>query len=334
MPRVSAILVGYLEEPLVTSAAIESLMAQTRPPDEVVLVDNSGDARHRPTAERTGAVYVDPGSNLGFAQGVNVGVSAASGDYLLLMNPDSEAEPAMLGTLVEALDANPLAAVAGAQVLLPDGRVNAGSNPIHLSGLSWSGGYLGPPESGPPREVLSVSGATMLVRTSAFERLGGFHPAIFMYHEDVDLCWRARLAGLAVLFCPEATVLHDYEFDGGPGKWQWLEEGRLIAVLSNFESRTLLLLSPLLLATEFATLAAASAGGWLGSKFRAWNTVWRKRRQIRLWRQKVAALREVPDRDLLPEFTEVVATPALDSAVVRLGSGPQIAWARVVRRLA
>ncbi len=334
MPRVSAILVGYLEDPLVTSAAIESLMAQTRPPDEVILVDNSGDARHRPTAERTGAVYVDPGSNLGFAQGVNLGAGAASGDYLLLMNPDSEADPSMLEVLLDALEADPAAAVAGAQVLLPDGRVNAGSNPIHLSGLSWSGGYLGPPESGPPREVLSVSGATMLVRASAFERLGGFHPAIFMYHEDVDLCWRARLAGLSVLVCPEATVVHDYEFEGGPGKWQWLEEGRLIAVLSNYQSRTLVLLAPLLLATEFATFGAAAAGGWLGSKVRAWRAVWNKRRLIRSWRQKVAGLREVPDRDLLPEFTEVVDSPALDSTAVRLGAGPQLVWARVVRRFA
>lgn len=334
MARVTAILVGYLEDPAVTSAAIESLMAQTRPPDEVVLVDNSGDGRHRPTAERTGAVYLDPGSNLGFAQGVNVGAGAASSDYLLLMNPDSEAEPSMLEVLLDALDADSSAAVAGAQVLLPDGRVNAGNNPIHLSGLSWSGGYLGPPESGPPREVLSVSGATMLVRASAFERLGGFHPAIFMYHEDVDLCWRARLAGLSVLFCPEATVVHDYEFESGPGKWQWLEEGRLIAVLSNYESRTLLLLSPLLLATEVAALGAAATGGWFGSKVRAWQNVWRKRQLIRSWRRKVADLREVPDRELLPEFTEVVDTPALDSTATRLGSGPQLAWARVVRRLA
>ena len=334
MRRVTAILVGYLEDPAVTSAAIESLMVQSRPPDEVVLVDNSGDARHRPTAERTGAVYVDPGSNLGFAQGVNLGAGAASGDYLLLMNPDSEAEPSMLEVLLDALEADPPAAVAGAQVLLPDGRVNAGSNPIHLSGLSWSGGYLGPPESGPPREVLSVSGATMLVRASAFERLGGFHPAIFMYHEDVDLCWRARLAGLTVLFCAEATVVHDYDFEGGPGKWQWLEEGRLIALLSNYESRTLLLLAPLLLATEFATFGAAAAGGWLGSKVRAWRAVWNKRRLIRSWRQKVAGLREVPDRDLLPEFTEVVDSPALDPTAVRLGAGPQLFWARVVRRLA
>ena len=154
MTSITAILVGYLEDPAVTAGAIESLANQVLPPDEIVLVDNSDDGRHRPTAERVGAVYVETDRNLGFAQGVNAGAAEASGDFLLLMNPDSEADPGMLETLVRALEDDPRAAVAGAQVLLPDGRVNAGRNPIHLSGLSWSGGYLDPPEYGPPERVL------------------------------------------------------------------------------------------------------------------------------------------------------------------------------------
>ena len=334
MSSITAILVGYLEDPAVTAGAIESLASQSRPPDEIVLVDNSDDGRHRPTAERVGAVYVETDRNLGFAQGVNAGAAEASGDYLLLMNPDSVADGKALETLVGALDRDPGAAIAGAQILLPDGRVNAGRNPIHLSGLSWSGGYLGPPESGPTEPVLSVSGATMLVRSSAFRKLGGFHPAIFMYHEDVDLCWRARLAGYRVIFCPDATVTHDYDFDGGRLKWQWLEEGRLIAVLTNFEPRTLLLLSPLLLATELATVGASLAGGWLSGKLRAWLTVWKKRRLIRAWRGRVTGLRELSDSELLPEFSAVVDTPALDGPLIRLAAAPQKAWAGLVRLLA
>jgi len=334
MASVTAILVGYLEDPTVTAGAIESLAVQSRPPEEIVLVDNSGDGRHRPTAEKFDAVYVEPGRNLGFAQGVNAGVREASGDYLLLMNPDSEADGVMLETLVQALEGDPGAAVAGAQILLPDGLVNAGNNPIHLSGLSWSGGYLDAPSSGPPQPALSVSGATMLVRRSTFELLGGFHPAIFMYHEDVDLCWRARLAGYRVLFCPDATVIHDYDFDGGRLKWQWLEEGRLIALLSNFKPRTLLLLSPLLLATELATVGASLAGGWFSGKLRAWLTVWKKRRLIRAWRSRVTGLREVPDSELLSEFSAVVDTPALDGPLIRMAAPPQRVWAGLVRFLA
>ncbi len=106
----------------------------------------------------------------------------------------------------------------------------------------------------------------MLIRAEDFDRLGGFSPAIFMYFDDADLGWRARIAGRCVLFCPEAVVEHDYEFDKGPRKWTWLEESRLAAVFEQLRGRTLLLLSPFLLVTELAIIADALRGGWAAAE--------------------------------------------------------------------
>lgn len=331
---ITAILIGYLEDPSETARAIESLRDQTRPPDEFVLVDNSGDGRHRRTAEDPGVVYLDPGRNLGFAAGVNLAASHASGDRLLLLNPDSGAEPDCLAILESALDSNPEAAIAGAQVLLPDGTVNAGDNPVHLSGIAWSGNFGGDPETGGPRPTLSVSGAAMLVDAAAFRELGGFHPGIFMYFEDTDLAWRSRITGRQVLFCPEARVTHDYEFEKGNSKWRWLEEGRISAILTNYRPRTLALLSPLLIATEAAIWAAAIRGGWVTRKAAAWKTVWGNRRLLREWRAKVEDQRSVSDRDLLPEFAPVVETPLLESGATGVFPGLQRAYARLVSKLA
>lgn len=331
---ITAILIGYLEDPSETARAIASLRAQTRPPDQFVLVDNSGDGRHSGISGSEDVVYVDPGRNLGFAAGVNLAASHATGDRLLLLNPDSKAAPDCLGILDAALDSNPGAAVAGAQVLLPDGKVNAGDNPVHLSGIAWSGNFGRDPEAGNPRPTLSVSGAAMLVDAACFRELGGFHPAIFMYFEDTDFAWRSRIAGREVLFCPEARVTHDYEFDKGHPKWRWLEEGRIGAILTNYESRTLLLLAPLLVATELATWAAALRGGWAGQKAGAWKTVWRNRRLLRDWRTRVAALRRVSDRELLPDFAPVVETPLLESGIAGAFPGFQRAYSRLVAKLA
>ena len=73
---------------------------------------------------------------------------------------------------------------------------------------------------------------------------------LFMYEDDVDLCWRVRLTGWTVMFCPDAVVWHEYEFDKGTMKWYWLERNRLWTVLSNYSAITLVLLAPLLLGTE------------------------------------------------------------------------------------
>lgn len=331
---VTAVLIGYLEDPSETAAAIESLRNQTRPPDEFVLVDNSGNGRHRGSAAEQGVVYVDPGRNLGFAAGVNLAAQHATGDRLLLLNPDSAAESRCLALLESALESNPRAAIAGAQVLLPDGAVNAGDNPVHLSGISWSGRFGEPPEKGDPRPTLAVSGAAMLVDAAAFRELGGLHPGIFMYFEDTDLAWRARISGREVLFCPEARVTHDYEFEKGAWKWRWLEEGRISAILTNYEARTLILLTPLLLVAELATWGAAFRGGWVRQKAAAWSTVWRNRRLLWQWRARVEGIRRVPDGELLPEFAPVIDTPLLESGATGLLAGPQRAYARLVSKLA
>lgn len=330
---ISAVIVAYLGSPAEIKTSIESVNRQDRPPQEVLLVDNSPDGRHRSTAEATRATWLSAGRNLGFAGGVELAANRAGCEYLLLLNPDATAEQGCLRLLAEALDAEPQAAVAGAQVLLPDGRVNAGDNPIHLSGLCWSGNLGGNAEQGPPRETLAVSGAAIMVRTADFLALGGFHPAIFMYFEDTDLCWRSRIAGRKVLFCPDARVEHDYEFDQGPRKWQWLEEGRLAAVLTNFEPRTLLVLSPLLVAVELATSVVAIRDGWFSGKLAAWRTLWRRRRELRSTRRAVRLSRRVPDRELLAEFAPAVDSPALDSTLMRAAGTPQRVYARIVLRL-
>lgn len=334
MTGVSALIICFEEDPAVIGTAIRSLAEQERPPDQIVVVDNSSDSLHRRVAEDLGADYVPTGQNLGFPQAVNLGSRSCRGEFLFLLNPDAEAAPDCLVLLEAALKANPGAAIAGAQVVLPDGRVNAGDNPIHLSGVSWSGNYRGVPDGGQPRPTLAVSGAAVLIRLRDFEELGGFHPGLFMYFDDADFCWRSRIAGREVLFCPGASVTHDYEFTKGKNKWRWLEEGRISAVLTNYGTRTLLLLSPLLVAAELATWGAAMRGGWVTEKAGAWKTVWSNRRLLREWRSRVAGLRKVSDRELLPEFAPIVETPLLDAGSTGLFPGLQRAYARLVTKLA
>jgi GT2 family glycosyltransferase len=91
-----------------------------------------------------------------------------------------------------------------------------------------------------------------------------------MYHEDVDLALRLRLAGETPGIEPTAVVAHDYEFTASAGnKWRWLERNRLAALVRVYPGPLLLLLAPALLATEVALIAASVAGGWGGQKLRA-----------------------------------------------------------------
>lgn len=317
LPDVTAILIASHEAPEPLLDVVASLRRQTLAPTQVICVDQSEDGRFAARlaqAEPHVEVVSTQGRNLGYPSACNLAAGGARGEALLFLNPDAQADPHCVEHLGRALSEHPRAAVAGAQVLLPDGRVNAGDNPLHLSGLSWAGRYGAPPEDGPPRPVAVCSGAALLVRRSAFEQLGGYTEGFFMYYDDVDLAWRARLRDWQVLFCPRAQVVHDYEFEKGTHKWLYLERNRWWCLLAHLQGRTLVALLPLLAAVEGATWLHAARQGWLAEKAAAWRLLWRDRSALRRRRRQVQASRCVGDREILSLMVAEVDSPFLGAA--------------------
>jgi GT2 family glycosyltransferase len=323
---VSAVVVAWRHDPAAIRRLVAALSEQTA---EVIVVDNQP---HAPVAAaldeaHSGALTLRPGRNLGYAAGCNAAADAAAGEWLFFVNPDAAPAADVVARLLEAADDG--TAIVGAQVLLPDGeRVNAGDNPLHLSGISWSGRYLEPREDGPPRAVAVASGAALLVRSTDFDALGRFQPDYFAYQEDVDLAWRARLAGRRVVFCPRATVRHDYEFAKGDYKWFLLERNRLWTVLSCYSAPALVLLGPLLAGAEAAVLAVSVRDGWWREKLRAWRALWRQRAELRRWRARVQALRRTPDAELLAAMTGRLDTPLVRAPAVEAVNPLMDAWRR------
>jgi GT2 family glycosyltransferase len=299
MTSLSVVVVTFESEAAVT-AALPALMAQLRPDDELVVVDNASSdgtvARVRALAPV--ATVLELGRNAGFAAGANAGAQAARGDLLLFLNPDATPAPGF----AEAIRA-PLAAGRGwdawmGLVTAAGGRVvNTSGGIVHFTGIAWAG-EAGEPALGSatgPREVAFASGACLAVPRATWERLGGFPEHYFMYHEDVDLSLRIRLAGGRVGIEPAAAVDHDYEFAKGAAKWRRLERNRWATIVRCYPTTLLALLAPALLATEFALLVAAAAGGWLPQKLRAGAetlaalpALWRERRALQATRRVTA----------------------------------------------
>jgi GT2 family glycosyltransferase len=313
MTTITAVIVSYDEEPAEIRAAVASLLAQSRPPAEILIMDNGRTGRLVTAMRGYGAQVklIDCRANLGYIA-LNLAAAQASGDYLLCLNPDAEAQGDCLEQLAAVADSDRNVGIVGAQILLEDGRTrNAGANPLHPTGISPSGGYGEPREHGEPRDVIVASGACFLARRDAFLQLGGFVEDFFLYYEDVNLSWRARIAGLRVVYCPRAVVTHGYEFGARSQKWFLLERNRLFSVLSNYQLRTLVLLAPLLLATEAGLLAVAARGGWLSHKLRAYCSLFALRRRVMVKRRAVQASRRCSDAELLRYFDD-----RLDAALI------------------
>lgn len=327
MDRVCAIVVSY-RDGAATRAAVASLRAQTHPLSEIVVVDNDPAAS---VGEIAGARVLPQPANLGYTGGANAGArAAAAADWLLFLNPDAIAAPDCVQRLLEAADER--TAIVGAQVLLPDGEhVNAGDNPLHLTGLSWSGRFEQLREHGPPRDTAVVSGAALMVRRPAWEQLGGLTERLFLYLDDVDLAWRARLLGWRVRFVPAATVRHDYAFDKGREKWFYLERNRAWMILTLYGGRSLLALAPLLLATEAGILLTAARQGWLREKLRAGVAVVRWLPALVARRREIQRTRLARDGELLALQTATVSTPVLDGPLVRHANPWMERYGRLLR---
>jgi len=332
---ITAVVVSFAG-PAATANALQSLLAQSLAPVELLVVDNDprgATARALATGEMSSNVRtLHPGTNLGYTGAANLAARKATCEWLFFLNPDAVAASDCLERLLEAAD-GPDVAVVGAQVLLPDGRINAGENPINIAGISWSGGYGLPRERGPARDTAAVSGAALLVRRDAFLGLGGLCPFFFMYVDDTDLAWRARLSGMRVRYCPEAVVVHDYEFEKGAHKWFYLERNRAWALLSNLQLRTLGLLAPVLLITEIAVLARAVSEGWLAEKARAWASLLGHVPELIRWRRSVQAARNVSDYRVLELFSAGIDTELIDTRLPRWVTPGLERYRRVVLHL-
>ncbi|HEV2055702.1 MAG TPA: glycosyltransferase family 2 protein [Methylomirabilota bacterium] len=213
---------GFIERCL---ASVETCLRGVN--HEVCVVDNaSSDGSARLVRERFPRVTVIANRvNLGFAAGVNRGLDATEGRYVLWLNPDAELLDAGAGDLVDYFERHPRVGILGPQLVDPSGGVQLScrSFPSYRTALfhrhslltRWFPKNPGSREyllsdwdHGTAREVDWVSGACLLHRRRLLDEIGPLDERFFMYCEDVDFCLRARQAGWSVQYHPGTRVLH------------------------------------------------------------------------------------------------------------------------------
>jgi GT2 family glycosyltransferase len=211
-----------------TLDSLASVFAQTRGVSfEVIVVDNaSSDGSANAIAESYPQVrLVRLPENVGFACANNLAAKDATGEFVLLLNPDTVILDGAIQKAVAFVQMQTDDVVVGARTFFGDGALNYNSchgQPTPWSLLCQASGLtsifrksaLFAPESlgswrrDTPREVDAVSGAFLLISRKLWNALGGFDESFFMYGEDTDLCLRAWKAGARCVVRPEVTLIH------------------------------------------------------------------------------------------------------------------------------
>ncbi len=208
---VAVVIVNFNGERLLPNC-LAALAAQTRAPEQIVVADN-GSKDGSVALLRAHHPYVDVldlGHNHGFAGGANRGVQATSAPWVCVLNSDATPAPDWLAQLTAAPRDGRTWALGSVLVSAASGRIESAGDQYAPAGYAYKLLRDRPLEALPaePYAVFAAPGAAPVFRRDVFDALGGYEERFFLYYEDVDLAFRAVLAGYHALLVPSARVTH------------------------------------------------------------------------------------------------------------------------------
>lgn len=230
----SLIIVNYNTRELLRQCLLSLRSARAQLELEIFVIDNASRDHSAEMVKQEFAEVelMQNAANAGFAAANNQGLRRARGEYLLLLNSDTEVRPGALEHCLEFFRAHPEAGVVGCKLLNADGSIQPSCESfLSLPLLFYESFFL--EKIFPHNRVFGrramtyfdydralpvdyVKGAFLMIRRRAFEDVGLLDEGFFFYAEEMDWCYRAREKGWEVYFTPEAEVLHHGGQSGDP----------------------------------------------------------------------------------------------------------------------
>ncbi len=262
-------------------------------------------------------------NNLGFYQAIVDGC-----DYLVAVNMDTEMRSDWLSALVRALDDNPEAAIAQSKILLfprtgkeKEGpRINSLGNVIHFLGFGFTSAYGEPDRhiDGYPEIDGYASGCSFIIRREVFQKVGGYNEEFYMYHDDLELSLKVRLAGYKIVLAPRSVIFHKYEFSRSVNMIYYMERNRYLTLLTFYPAYLLLLVSPAAAFMDAGMFFYSLVNRWFGTEMKIYAYFFNPKNYERLEREKrkIKELSVVPFSSLAHRFSgriefQEIANPLL-----------------------
>ncbi|RLT42227.1 MAG: glycosyltransferase family 2 protein [Chloroflexi bacterium] len=264
--RISVVVINYNGERHLAQL-IDALQAQTLRDFEFIFIDNASVDGSVALVERlcaqgetTFTLIANP-KNVGFAPACNQGFRLAQGSWVALLNNDAFPEPDWLEHLWAATQGGSRLGMIAAKMLFahaPD-RINSAGIAIDRVGIAWDwrGGEKDTPNEQAPIEIFGPCGGAALYSAEMLDEIGLFDEDFFLYLEDVDLAWRAQLAGWRCVLEPKARVYHVHSATFGnasPFKSYLLGRNKVWLIIKNYPSPWLLVYLPVILGYDLMSV--------------------------------------------------------------------------------
>ncbi|MBP7592994.1 MAG: glycosyltransferase family 2 protein [Chloroflexi bacterium] len=293
---------------------LQSLRRQTWRDFEALLVDNgSTDGTQDYVAENYPEVkLIQLPENRGFTGACNAGWQAARGEIIILLNNDTEADPRWLAEVMAAFDRHPRAGSIASKMLLFDRRdhLHTAGDFYRVDGIPGNRGVWQADMGQFDQEemVFSACGGSSAYRRALLDEIGFLDDDFFFSCEDVDVGWRANLAGWEVWYAPTAVIYHKLKATGGAVTGSYYDGRNFLYLIWKNYPASLLRQNGRLIARAQLNITKEALQNWRGEAARArlrgqWAGLWGI---FKMWpkRKEVQALRRLDDKTLAGRLTQ------------------------------
>lgn len=314
-PLISIIILNYNAGQLLLNC-IESIFQTNYDNIEVIVVDNaSKDQSHLLCNQKFDKiVLIENKENLGYCEGNNVGIRKAKGDFVVILNPDTVVSPNWLSELISAYKTNGQGLYQPTILsLYENNMIQSTGNMLHVFGFGFARDK-GIPTNNLRNKIEQVgyaSGTCLFTSMAALKKIGFFDSFLFLYHDDLDLGWRAAQLGINSFYVPTSVIYHveSYSLKWSSKKFFWLERNRKYCILTHYSKSTYKKMRFSLFVVDVMVWLFYMSKGFLGAKIKAELEVIKNKKHIAHKYEELESKKLVSDEEIIKLCPDDIFVP-------------------------
>ena len=315
IPLVSIIILNYNSGELLLDC-VESILKSDFKNYEIIVVDNnSKDESHLICKEKFEEIkLIENSQNFGFCEGNNIGAKNAKGEFIIIINPDTTVTPTWINEFLNAQKENGDGIYQPKIISLEDKKtILSTGNMIHLFGFGFAKdkGNLKTKSIENVEKITYSSGTCIFTTKKLFEKIGMFDSFLFLYHDDLDLSWRASMQKIDSFYVPTITVFHkeSYNFQWSSKKFYWLERNRKYCILTHYSKETQKKIASELFLSDVLIWISYFFKGFLLVKIKAELEIRKNKKKIEEKYLELEKIKLVSDEEMIKKFSDEIWIP-------------------------
>ena len=314
-PLVSIIILNYNAGELLLNC-VDSLKKSTYTNLEILIVDNiSSDNSQKKCKEKFPDIkLIQNNENLGYCGGNNVGINEAKGKFIVILNPDTIIEPNCIDELILAYNKFGNALYQPKILSLNEKDIiQSTGNMLHVFGFGFArdkGNKVTNKEES-IEKIGYASGTCLFTSREVFDKIGLLDEFLFLYHDDLDLGWRAAQIGINSYYVPKSKIFHveSYSLKWSSKKFYWLERNRKYCLLTHYSKKTYEKMRFSLILVDLFVWVFYISKGFLGVKIKAELDIIKNKKFIEKKYLELENKKTISDIELIKNFPNEIFVP-------------------------